>query len=86
MFEAETIMNPADRLKAQIMREGPLPLDLFLDMMMNADDDSYYSNTDRFGEKGDFTTAPKSASCLVRFWRAFKPGYGKYLVALMPMK
>ena len=41
------------------MREGQLPLDLFLYMIINEYDDSYYSNTDRFGEKGDFTTAPE---------------------------
>ncbi len=65
-------MSPADRLKDQIIKKGPLPLELFLDMVMNAADDSYYSNADRFGEQGDFITAPEISQLFGEILAAFQ--------------
>ena len=42
-------MSLAKRLKAHIKREGPLPLELFLEKAMTTTQDSYYAEADRFG-------------------------------------
>ena len=79
-------MSPADRLKDQIIKKGPLPLDLFLDMAMNAADDSYYSNADRFGEKGDFITAPEISQLFGEILAAFQAWLGECQAILMRMR
>ena len=80
-------MSIAERLKAHIKREGPLPLELFLDKVMTTTQDSYYAEADRFGKDGDFITAPlRSASCLAKFWLPFRPGCGNCQAVQMLMR
>ena len=64
-------MSLADRLKAQIKKNGPLPLELFLGTVMSREEDSYYSEVDRFGEDGDFTTAPEISQLFGEILAAF---------------
>ena len=65
-------MSLADRLKAQIKMEGPLPLELFLDKVMATTEDSYYAEADRFGEDGDFITAPEISQLFGEILAAFQ--------------
>ena len=65
-------MSPAKCLRAHIRKKGPLPLDRFLDLAMNATNYSYYSSADRFGEEGDFTTAPEISQLFGEILAAFQ--------------
>ena len=65
-------MSLANRLKTQIKKEGPLPLDLFLDTVMTTAEDSYYAETGRFGKDGDFITAPEISQLFGEILAAFQ--------------
>ena len=65
-------MSLAERLKAEIKTEGPLPLDLFLNAVMSTAEDSYYAQADRFGEYGDFITAPEISQLFGEVLAAFQ--------------
>ena len=64
-------MSLEAQLKTQIETGGPLPLELFLDRVMSGAEDSYYAQTDRFGEAGDFITAPEISQLFGEIAAAF---------------
>ena len=64
-------MSVAARLKQQIDAHGPMPLDQFIDAVMNSQPDSYYAEKDRFGRAGDFITAPEISQLFGEIVAAF---------------
>ena len=64
-------MSLAERLKAEIRSSGPLPLEAFLDQVMIGAEDSYYAQQDRFGQAGDFITAPEISQLFGEITAAF---------------
>ena len=65
-------MSLAERLKAHIKTEGPLPLELFLEKVMTTTQDSYYAEANRFGKDGDFITAPEISQLFGEVLAAFQ--------------
>lgn len=64
-------MSVADRLSRKIAASGPMPLDQFLEQVMSGHEDSYYAGQDRFGEAGDFITAPEISQLFGEIVAAF---------------
>ena len=63
-------MSLADELKQQIDRSGRVPLEVFLERVMSSTD-GYYAEDDRFGQAGDFITAPEISQMFGEIVAAF---------------
>ena len=63
-------MSLADELKQQIHRSGQVPLEVFLERVMSSTD-GYYAEDDRFGQAGDFITAPEISQMFGEIVAAF---------------
>jgi len=63
----------ADRLRARIRDQGPLPVADYIAACLTDPDDGYYTTRDPFGHGGDFTTAPEISQAfgeLIGLWAA----------------
>ena len=65
-------MSLAERLKTEIKTDGPVLLDRFLNIVISTTKDSYYAEADRFGENGDFITAPEISQLFGEILAAFQ--------------
>ena len=55
--------TPAERLRASLAREGPIPLDRFMALALLDRRGGYYATRNPIGAAGDFTTAPEISQC-----------------------
>ena len=55
--------TPAERLRASLVREGPIPLDRFMALALLDRRGGYYATRNPIGAAGDFTTAPEISQC-----------------------
>jgi SAM-dependent MidA family methyltransferase len=53
----------AERLRASLAREGPIPLDRFMALALLDRRGGYYATRSPIGAAGDFTTAPEISQC-----------------------
>jgi SAM-dependent MidA family methyltransferase len=53
----------AERLRASLAREGPIPLDRFMALALLDRRGGYYATRTPIGAAGDFTTAPEISQC-----------------------
>ena len=65
-------MSLAERLKTEIKTDRPVLLDRFLNIVISTTKDSYYAEADRFGENGDFITAPEISQLFGEILAAFQ--------------
>ena len=79
-------MSLAERLKACIKTEGPLPLELFLEKVMTTTQDSYYAEATDLARTVISSLPLRSASCLAKFWLPFRPGCGNCQAVQMLMR
>ncbi|MEQ9116327.1 MAG: SAM-dependent methyltransferase [Rickettsiales bacterium] len=53
-------MDITNKIKNEISKSGPIPINTFMEKVLNASDDSYYQSKKQIlGFKGDFITAPE---------------------------
>ena len=64
-------MSLEAQLKTQIETGGPIPLDDFLGRVMSSTGGGYYAEQDRFGQAGDFITAPEISQMFGEIVAAF---------------